>query len=237
MRIAVISDLHLGLDDLTDEFGHDDGEFLKFLDFLEDDHEQVVLLGDIYETLTPPWPGAWREALETVQSRHKALTERFRTPKYHYVHGNHDWVTAHLMKAPSELWLEADGTRILFTHGHLHDWLIRRARRVADLGVWFGGLMRRLGLGAAYRLAKRLEYKLHSSHPDSAPTQNSFQRWATHLARHRGADVIVTGHTHTGGCAEHEHQLFMNSGSCSDGRFGFLSIDTKAGQYDYHSAW
>ena len=31
MEIAVISDLHLGTGDAADGFGHEDGEFLKFL--------------------------------------------------------------------------------------------------------------------------------------------------------------------------------------------------------------
>src|SRR6478735_9678780 len=35
MEIAVISDLHLGTGGAADGFGHDDGEFLKFLTFLE----------------------------------------------------------------------------------------------------------------------------------------------------------------------------------------------------------
>ncbi|MFN3198261.1 MAG: metallophosphoesterase family protein [Bradymonadia bacterium] len=237
MRIAVISDLHLGIDEITDEFGHDDAEFLKFLDFLEADHEQIVLLGDIYETLTPPWPGAWSEALEAVQSRHQALTDRFRGPKYSYIHGNHDLVAARLLGAPGELWLEVDGTRILFTHGHMHDWLIRRARCISEIGVWFGGLLRRIGLGAVYRMLEQMEHRLHSSVANADPSQNSFQRWATHMARHRGADIIVTGHTHTGGCAEHGRQLFMNSGSCSLGHTSFLSLDTRSGQFGFHSGW
>ncbi len=34
MEIAVISDLHLGAGDSADGFGHEDSEFLKFLEFL-----------------------------------------------------------------------------------------------------------------------------------------------------------------------------------------------------------
>ena len=40
MKIAVISDLHLGRGDGSDRFGHDDAEFLRFLDFLEGDFER-----------------------------------------------------------------------------------------------------------------------------------------------------------------------------------------------------
>jgi len=47
MKLAVISDLHLGAGDLADGFCHDDGEFLRFLTFLENNFERVILLGDI----------------------------------------------------------------------------------------------------------------------------------------------------------------------------------------------
>ena len=57
MEIAVISDLHLGTGGAADGFGHDDGEFLKFLSFLEKNFEKVVLLGDVWETLTGALPG------------------------------------------------------------------------------------------------------------------------------------------------------------------------------------
>ena len=38
------------------------------------------------------------------------------------------------------------------------------------------------------------------------------------------ADVVVTGHTHVPIRAEHPGALFLNSGSCADGRFSFLSL-------------
>lgn len=52
MEIAIISDLHIGSGDQTDRFGHDDYEFLRFLDFLESNFSRIVLLGDVFETLT-----------------------------------------------------------------------------------------------------------------------------------------------------------------------------------------
>ena len=63
MNIAVISDLHLGSDDATDSFGHDDAEFLRFLGFLEGNFERIVLLGDIWETLTSRCPWVARRAM------------------------------------------------------------------------------------------------------------------------------------------------------------------------------
>ena len=49
MQIAVISDLHLGAGGAADGFGHDDGDFLRFLRFLERNFERIVLLGVAFQ--------------------------------------------------------------------------------------------------------------------------------------------------------------------------------------------
>jgi predicted phosphodiesterase len=47
----------------------------------------------------------------------------------------------------------------------------------------------------------------------------------------RKFDVVVTGHTHWAARSEHGSRLFLNSGSCSDGKLSFLSLDTRRGDY------
>ena len=70
MKIAVISDLHLGPADNTDLFGHDDAEFLRFLQFLESNFERIVLLGDIWETLSSKVPWTPEQALRACRRAH-----------------------------------------------------------------------------------------------------------------------------------------------------------------------
>ena len=82
---------------------------------------------------------------------HFELVKRFEGPRYHYLHGNHDLVAAHALNAPEDFALEADGVRLFFTHGHHHDWLIRRARWLSETGVWAGGWIRRLRLTALFK--------------------------------------------------------------------------------------
>lgn len=235
MKIAVISDLHLGRGDAADRFGHDDAEFLAFLDFLEADFERVVLLGDIYETLTSPQPLAQVAELAQSKDAHREIAERFSRPQYRYIHGNHDLVAAHVDEAPGDLTLSVDGVKILFTHGHHHDWLIRRLRRLSEAGVWVGGWLLRLGLDPLFRFFDRLDRSLASVSRD--PDACSFQRWAIANAQSRDADIVVTGHTHVGIRAEHGDRLFLNSGSCAGGEFSFLSLDTKHADYAVHSSW
>lgn len=235
MRIAVISDLHLGRRDAADHFGHEDAAFLRFLRFLEANFERIILLGDIYEALTSRMPGQHVAELAAARAAHPELVRRFERPQYHYLHGNHDLVAARALGAPEQLVLQAHGVRLLFTHGHLHDWLIRRARRVSESAVWAGAWLRRLGLGSLFRAADWLDERLRGTHED--PLRCTFQRWALARARAHHADIVVTGHTHRAAHAWHGSCLFLNSGTCSQGRLSFLSLDTASGSYSLHSHW
>lgn len=235
MRIAVISDLHLGRRDVVDHFGHDDTAFLRFLRFLEGNFERIVLLGDIYETLTSRVPRQQRMELWAAREAHPELVERFQRPQYHYLHGNHDMVAGLELGAPEHLMLEADGVRMLFTHGHHHDWIIRKALWISEWSVWTGAWLRRMGLGAVFRTFDALDKKLRGAGED--PSRCTFQRWALGRAHENQADIVVTGHTHLGMKVAHGDRLFLNSGTCSQGKFSFLSLDTRAGDYALHTSW
>lgn len=235
MKIAVISDLHLGSNDPTDQFGHDDGKFLGFLDHLEDNFERIVLLGDVYETLTCRSPFAQAKELERVQGEHKEIVRRFDRDAYRYVHGNHDLVAGNLLGAPDQLEIVADGQRILFTHGHWFDWMVQRARIISEFGCFLGGWLLRFGFRPLFRFFEWFDSFICSVGADKA--SSVFQRWAVDVARERNADIIVTGHTHVGARMEHGDRLFLNSGSCAKGTFSFLSIDTAQGNYALNSAW
>ncbi len=228
MKLAVISDLHLGAGDLADGFGHDDGEFLRFLTFLEKNFERVILLGDIWETLQSRRLGSAREELSLARAAHPQIARRFTGPQYSYVHGNHD-IVAGLLGVPDELQFEADGVRLLFTHGHQNDGLIQRRQWLSELGVWLGGWIRRVGLDAFYRLCAKIDQARGGLSLDG--TLCEFQRWAVGEAARREFDVVVTGHTHHAARTEHGSRLFLNSGSCSEGQLSFLSIDTRRGDY------
>jgi predicted phosphodiesterase len=235
MSIAVISDLHLGPGDRSDVFRHTDEQFLRFLAFLEKNFERIVLLGDVWETLTPAWPGDPASALRKAREAHPEIARRFERPKYTYVHGNHDLVAGAVESVPEELIVTHGSTRMLFTHGHHHDVLIRKARWLSELGVWLGGWILRAGMRSLYRLFDAIDHA--RSGVAAEPEDCTFQRWAISLARTRNADVIVTGHTHVPLRTEHPSGLFLNSGSCADGKYSFLSVDPARGSYGVHAAW
>jgi predicted phosphodiesterase len=235
MHLAVISDLHLGAAGPADAFGHDDADFLRFLRFLEGNFERVVLLGDVWETLTSTIPGRAAEELRRARGAHPEIARRFSAPQYTYIHGNHDLIAAVVERAPEELTLSADGVRLLFTHGHQNDFVISNARWVSELGVWLGGWIRRFGLGPVYATLRRLDELRNGHTVDTAAC--GFQTWAVQVAKIKLADVVVTGHTHLAARVEHGDRLFLNSGSCSEGKISFLSIDTAGKKFAVHTSW
>lgn len=235
MKIAVISDLHLGPGDRSDLFGHEEARFIKFLSFLESNFERIILLGDIWETLTGPLPTQPREALRRCREAHPDMARRFEQPQYTYVHGNHDIVAGYTERVPEELAITVDGTRLFFTHGHHHDLLLRRARWLSEVAVWLGGWILRLRMSWMYRLFDQFDRVRSGAAVDAAKC--SFQRWAVSVARERRADIVVTGHTHIPLRVEHGDTLYLNSGSCSHGDFSYLAMDTRAGSYGVCSTW
>ena len=226
MQIAVISDLHLGTGGATDEFGHDDADFLKFLNFLEGNFEKILLLGDIWETLTAPSPARQLEQYHAARAAHREISERFSGRKYQYVHGNHDLVAGVKLGVPAEHLIVDGGVRLLFSHGHQGDGLCSTARPVSEFAVWLGAWIRRLGLHWFYRYLAKIEHIRTSNAGDCR-----VRRWALHQAEARDIDVVITGHTHVPVCEESGSTLFLNSGTCAQGMTSFLSLDTKRGDY------
>ena len=235
MQLAVISDLHLGRRGPTDGFGHDDADFLRFLTFLEQNFEQIVLLGDIWETLTGTLPGHADDELKAAQEAHPEITARFRRRKYRHVHGNHDMVARDVDGVPEEITLRADGVRLLFTHGHQGDDLCVNSQGTSEIGVWAGGWLRRLRLHPIYRMASTIDNLRSGVSPDS--TRCSFQHAWMGRAERRDVDVMVTGHTHLAARAEHGARLYLNSGSCSEGEYSYLALDTRRGDYTVHDSF
>lgn len=271
MKIAVISDLHLGTG-RSDLFGHEESRFLRFLDHLEANFERVILLGDVFETLTVR-PSRQVRELRLAREQHKAIVSRFEGDRYTYLHGNHDLVAGHVDGSPDTLRLEVDGVRLAFLHGHQFDWVVKKARFVSEWAAWLAGMAVRVGLRPVVRAAQAIEHLVMgvdsadrqraiafaglplttlSAPPEArgavladaghdrrvvAPKIDRFQAAAMGWAATHGVDVVVTGHTHCGLVAPHGDRLFLNSGSCSDGAFSYLAIDTGAGQYSVESTF
>lgn len=233
MRIAAISDLHIGARDRTDGFGHEVAGFLAFLDGLERTHDRIVLLGDIYQTDHGVLPSGRARArhLHAARARLPELAARFGAPPYVYVHGNHDEIAADEIGAATIH--EAPGTfSTLFIHGHQFDPVAREAPRLADLGTWTCGRLRAAGLRplAVWLEGRDVAVKDRRFRGPGGP----YARAASRLARTHGTPIVVMGHTHVPSVTPIREGLAINTGTCSHGRRMWASIDTEAGTATVH---
>lgn len=234
MRIAALSDLHIGARRHTDGFGHDLARFGRFLDRLEAEHEAVVLLGDVYQTdhALVPTEGAARRMLARARARVAALSARFERPPYVHVHGNHDAIAGAALGAPERLRLPGRFP-VLLIHGHQFDPVAVRARWAADLGTWSTGRLRAVGLRPlAWWLEQRdVSIKDRRFRGPAGP----YARGARQLVHEHAAPIVVMGHTHCPGITPLEHGVMVNTGTCSGGRTMWVTIDSERGTIEVHA--
>lgn len=233
VKIAALSDFHIGARAHTDGFRHDLAEFGRTLDRLEAQHDRIVLLGDIFQTdhsAMPTRRGA-RRMLRQARDRVAPLRERFDRAPYVYVWGNHDEIAESELGAAA--WLRYDGrVPVVLTHGHQFDPVAVRAPWAANLGTWGTGRLRALGLRPlAWWLEQRdVSIKDARFRGDEGPYAHGARRL---LAEH-DASIAVMGHTHVPGITALGTGAMVNTGTCSGGRTMWASIDTEQGTIEVH---
>jgi predicted phosphodiesterase len=228
LRIAALSDFHIGVKPHRDGFRHGLDAFCRFLDQLEATHDAIVLLGDIYQTDHGLFPGRASASRHLGRARRRIgeLAARLERPPYVYVFGNHDEVAGEALNAREHASWHVDGLGVFFVHGHQFDPVARRARLAADLGTWITGRMRSLGLRP---LAQWLEDRdIAIKDGRFRGEQGPYAIAGRDLARTWGAQIVVMGHTHVASVTAIPEGLVVNTGSCSRGRTEFVSIDTRA---------
>lgn len=236
MRIAALSDFHIGSMEGADPFGHSERAFLAFLDRLEADHDRLVLLGDIYQTDHGLLPGteSARILLHTAQKRYPRLAERMAGPHYHYVGGNHDRFTWNDVNAVESLRLEDNGLAALFIHGHQFDPLLNGPiRHLSHLSTWVAGRLRRFRLLGAVESLERTDVFVKDAL--FRGRLGPYRRAAQRLAEQHGVRVVVMGHTHVPVRVPLHGGVLVNVGSCSHGKKTHVSIDTATGEIRLHT--
>lgn len=228
MKIAALSDFHIGIAERMCALGHRHDDFQRFLDRLEASHDHIVLLGDIYQCDhgLQTGHGAATRQLASAQARTPWLTARLAQPNVTLVHGNHDAITASVLGAPTTLRLGSEDFSVLLTHGDAHDPVISTAPRVSATATWASGRLRSAGLRP---LAQWLENR------DVSIKAGRFQipggpyaQGAAGLIADTGVDVVVFGHTHVPWRQAVPGGVLLNTGTCSRGQRMYATIDTEA---------
>lgn len=233
MRIAAISDLHIGTRDHTCGFRHAAASFLPLLDRLEQTHDEIVLLGDIWQTDHEGRVGvaSERRALDRARERTGWFTDRIADRGYTVVPGNHDAVTREALGLDLLLVRRHGGRTAVLTHGDAYDPVIGQAPAVSRVATWVSGRLRWAGLRPLAEPLEEQDVQVKGRRfrgPDGP-----YGRGAAALAAEHGAQVVVFGHTHiptvetlsTPGAGA----LLANTGTCSRARFMGVSLDLAAG--------
>jgi predicted phosphodiesterase len=230
VRIAAISDLHIGTRDRTCGFRHDPVAFGALLDRLEADHDEIVLLGDIWQLDHEALPGrtAALRALRRARARAGWLDGRIAGGGYTVVHGNHDaWIAAAL-DAPTRVLRSHGGRTVLLEHGDAHDPVLGQAPRVSHTATWFTGRLRWAGLRwPAEQLEEQdVQIKARRFQGEAGP----YAAGARSLAEEHRADLVVMGHTHVPTLLDLGGTTLANTGTCSRRRFMGVSVDLARGE-------
>ncbi len=227
MKIAVISDLHLGRGDRTDRFGHDPVVFHQFLDHLESVADELVLLGDIIDTHHGTVPFAFLRELRIVCGVYAGLTDRLLGGRYRIVSGNHDHCLADLPNVEEELLFSDRGVDLLMFHGHQYDRLVANAPYTCAAGNWLGGRAEARGVPGVLWFLDWFDDFANGITRDRTLV---YRDNALASARERACNIILLGHTHQQDQLREGGIHYLNVGACLQGRFEYGLVDTGTGE-------
>lgn len=226
MKIAVVSDLHLGRGDRTDRFGHQPSAFHRFLDSLEGVADELVLLGDIIDTHHGTIPFAFLRELRITCDVYAGLADRLLGGRYHLVSGNHDHCLADLPGVREELIFNDRGAKMLMSHGHQYDRLVANAPHLCAAGNWLGGRAEARGVPGVLRFLDWFDDFANGVTRDRSLV---YRDYALANARERACNIIVLGHTHQQDDHREGGVHYLNVGACLQGRFEYGLVDTRTG--------
>lgn len=229
MRVAVLSDLHIGCPPVPGAFGHAPAAFQAYVDGLLDTHDRVVFNGDILQTDHQAWssPTGARAAIHRALAAHPWLRARLDHPRTVLLRGNHDDETRHVLGAETLACFDGPSGRLVVTHGDHHDPVIGTAPAVSALATWASGRIRRVGLSGLAQWLEGRDIAIKGARfggPDGPYARGARQELARHDAR-----VVVFGHTHVPCLHPLGSGLYANPGSASLGRRAHVSVDLTTG--------
>ncbi len=227
MIVCVISDLHIGAKKQFDTFKWEADDFMKILDFvrLKYKAEKIILNGDVYDLYQNPF--------QDIKAANPELINYFKQEHFIYIRGNHDIsVLSSLASYDTE---NSYGQKLHFEHGHLADFLN---------GTTIG---RYVGRSSFKILKKIMHWKFvektfmqavkYNDKVDQVPRKyDSYKYLSYALKLLQKYDLIVFGHTHK--LEEHKtyylntKKIYINSGSCSLGRFQCIILDTESLKFE-----
>lgn len=227
MNILVLSDLHIDTCDNFGTFQWDEMDLIMQLEGIREIHsiDKVIFNGDVFELL--------KYTYEDIRKANPTLMRYFADNDFIFIKGNHDIVNDYGFDHYDIT--NSKGQTIHIEHGHNADWIngtrlgraigrialsllkkMTHSKTMMDFYFWIVGLEEQINhIPKKYNTIKYLTYALKLL---------------------KGYDVVILGHTHK---LESHHtyylnnkKRYLNSGSCSLGRFQCIIMDTETTKYE-----
>jgi predicted phosphodiesterase len=228
MNLLIISDLHIGNNDHFETFGWKSEQFIAALKKVIDEEkiDRVILNGDIFEL--------YKYSFDEIYNRNKSLIDfLLNSPYFIYLKGNHDAICRFgLTNTEIE---NSHGQKIYIEHGHSADFLngTKLGRKLQIFGFNILRWMSTTGW------VRRIYFKIVELDEaiNSIPKKYHSIRYLTHALRLlKDYDMVVLGHTHKIEAHKtyylNNKKQYINSGSCSMGRFQGVIINTESLKFE-----
>ncbi|HNY14460.1 MAG TPA: metallophosphoesterase [Bacteroidales bacterium] len=227
MNILILSDLHIDMSDNFGTFQWDEMEFILQIEIMRAKYnlEKVIFNGDVLELL--------KYRYEDITAANPILMRYFGDKDFIFIKGNHDIINKYGLD--NYTIINSSGQKIYIEHGHNADWLN---------GTRIGRALSRMGFSILKKLTKsKLWMDIYfrvvafNEQIHKIPKRYNTLKYLTYALRLlKENDMVILGHTHK---LESHHtyyltrkKRYLNSGSCSLGRFQGIVLDTETLKYE-----
>jgi predicted phosphodiesterase len=227
MNILVLSDLHIDTGDNFGTFQWKEKDLISHIEYIRRNYsiDKVIFNGDTFELL--------KYHYEDIKNANPLLIEYFNDKDFIFIKGNHDIVIDSGLN--NYQITNSQGQIIHIEHGHNADWFggTKLGRALSKFG--FSLLKKLSDSGSMMDIYFRIV--AFGDQINHIPKRYNTLRYLSYALRLlKEYDMVILGHTHK---LESHHtyylnkkKRYLNSGSCSMGRFQGIVLDTETLRYD-----
>lgn len=223
MKIAIISDLHIKQKDQSSDFFLSDDEFYNFLINLVENHEKVLIDGDLFELWQGKWPttkSIVEEFENTVEAYKKSINYIFNNSKISIIVGNHDVYLLQRSNLPKRILNYWHHENIHVVHG-VYDLFNQKLPKVARVMSWMAGIGERV-FGSEFD--EGLDEALQNSIFKPFSNRKQIKESIEIIKENPDIDIVINGHTHY----RDYREFYVNGQLCkyiNTGRFNGRKMD------------
>ena len=221
MKLLVISDLHIADNENLGTFGWECEEFIAQMEEVQKAQfiDKVILNGDVFDL--------YKSNYHEIVSKKKKLVEYFKRIGSVFIRGNHDFALGFGQDCFGLV--NSKGEKIHIEHGHKGDF-VNGTRLGRFMGFSFYVVLK---VVSQLSITRKVYFKCmeHDEGFRGHGKYNSYKylRYAVKLLHKY--DLVILGHTHKIEIHDtywlNNKKRYINTGSCSFGRFQGVIIDTE----------